>query len=439
MSFFTNDSEGKEKPSPVHIQEIYSNIPSSVIVSGDARTDVETGEALPIQTTAEQPETGSNWRQWRESFRGVLPIFIATRVAFFLLTYVAALFSLKNFSAGSLRLNTLLHAWMRWDSGHFIAIATKGYDLPYRTAFFPLFPLLERGLALLTSDPFVAGLIIANIACLAMFTVLYRLVREDFDDERAYRTVLYFSVFPTAFFFAAAYNESLFLCFSVFSIYHMRKGHWWWAGLSGFLASLTRSAGLFLLLPFLYEYLRQHNFRLRTVRFDIFSSIGMPAGLGIFALYCYYRFHDALAFSHAQSIWHRQLHGPWHGLLDSFLIIVHRSVLSFDSIHNVIDLSAGLLMLMAVVLCFIGPWKFSREHWIYGIYAAGFYLFLLLFPSDGTFPLQSLSRLVLEIFPAFIVLAAIGKYRQFNLYYLTLSGAMLCFMLLQFLTGYWIV
>src|SRR5437660_591845 len=106
---------------------------------------------------------------------------------------------------------------------------------------------------------------------------------------------------------------------------------------------------------------------------------------------------------------------------------------------NVIDLSAGLLMLMAVVLCFIGPWKFSREHWIYGIYAAGFYLFLLLFPSDGTFPLQSLSRLVLEIFPAFIVLAAIGKYRQFNLYYLTLSGAMLCFMLLQFLTGYWIV
>ena len=114
-------------------------------------------------------------------------------------------------------------------------------------------------------------------------------------------------------------------------------------------------------------------------------------------------------------------------------------MLSFDSIHNVIDLSAGLLMLMAVVLCFIGPWKFSREHWIYGIYAAGFYLFLLLFPSDGTFPLQSLSRLVLEIFPAFIVLAAIGKYRQFNLYYLTLSGAMLCFMLLQFLTGYWIV
>jgi hypothetical protein len=37
------------------------------------------------------------------------------------------------------------------------------------------------------------------------------------------------------------------------------------------------------------------------------------------------------------------------------------------------------------------------------------------------------------------VLAAIGKKQQFNLYYLTLSGAILSFMLLQFLTGGWIV
>src|SRR6266567_408880 len=300
MSSLTNDSEGKEKPSPVHMQEIYSNIPSSVIVSGDARTDVETAEAIPIQTTDEQPEAGSNWRQWKESFWGVLPIFIATRVAFFLLTYVATLFSLKNFSAGSLRLNTLLHAWLRWDSGHFIAIATKGYDLPYRTAFFPLFPLLERGLALLTSDPFVAGLIIANIACLAMFTALYRLVREDFDAEWAFRTVLYFSVFPTAFFFAAAYNESLFLVLTLLSFYHMRRGNWWLAGLFGLLASLTRSAGLVLFLPFCYEYLRQHQFSSKNIRFDSLSSLGIPAGLALFALYCYYKFHDLLAFSHAQ-------------------------------------------------------------------------------------------------------------------------------------------
>jgi hypothetical protein len=67
------------------------------------------------------------------------------------------------------------------------------------------------------------------------------------------------------------------------------------------------------------------------------------------------------------------------------------------------------------------------------------YLFFLLFPVAGGFPLAALSRYVLELFPVFIVLATMGKGQQFNLYYLTFSGSILVFMLLQFLTGYWII
>ncbi len=379
------------------------------------------------------------WLKWYNAFKQVLPIYLAIHLAFLILTYLATLFSLPNFSPKALPLSSLWHSWYRWDSGHFTHIATYGYDAAWRTAFFPLFPLLERGLAFLTHDPFVAGLIVANLAGLVMLVVLFRLVQEDFDSEQAYRTVLYLSVFPTAFFFAAAYNESLFLCLALLSFYHMRHGHWWLAGMFGFLASLTRSVGLLLLVPFFYEYLRQHDFKLRTIRFDIISSISIPAGLGIFTLYCYFQFHDLLAFSHSQAVWYRELHGPWHGLIGSFMAIIRHAILSFDSMHNVIDLSAGLLMLILVVLCFVGPWKFSRDRWAYGLYATITYLFSLLFPLAGGFPLASVSRFMLEIFPAFIVLAAIGKKQQFNLYYLTLSGAMLSFMLLQFLTGGWIV
>src|SRR5438105_4502816 len=194
--------------------------------------DISPGEQPPNNFSFTPPPEQSSWLKWYSALKNVLPIYVATHMAFLLLTYFASLFLFtpKNFSTYALPLSRLVQSWDRWDSNHFVEIATRGYDVPYRTAFFPLFPLLERGLALLTHDPFVAGLIIANIAGLGMLTVLYRLVREDFDDERAYRTVLYFSVFPTAFFFAAAYNESLFLCFSVFSIYYMRKGHCWWAG-----------------------------------------------------------------------------------------------------------------------------------------------------------------------------------------------------------------
>jgi Gpi18-like mannosyltransferase len=66
--------------------------------------------------------------------------------------------------------------------------------------------------AYLIGDPFIAGLIISNVAGLIGMTVLYQLVKEDFGEDQAVNAVLYFSIFPSAFFLAAAYTESLFLC-----------------------------------------------------------------------------------------------------------------------------------------------------------------------------------------------------------------------------------
>src|SRR5947209_12832596 len=360
--------------------------PSTAIVSTD--------EAAAAQQ--EKKAARSRWPAWFNAFKQVLPIYISLHLAFLILTYLSALFIIGSFSPRTFRISTLWLAWYRWDSGHFTAIASNGYDAAWRTAFFPLFPLLERGVAFLTHDPFIAGLIISNLAGLGMLVVLYRLVQEDFNPEWAFRTVLYFSVFPTAFFFAAAYNESLFLVLTLLSFYHMRRGNWWLAGLFGLLASLTRSAGLVLFLPFCYEYLRQHHFSSKNIRFTAVSSLAIPAGLAIFALYCYYKFHDPLSFSHALVYWDRHLHGPWHGLIDSFMIILHRGMLSFDSIHNVLDLSVCLFILALLVLCFVGPWKFPRAYRVYGFYAALIYIFFLLFPTDGGAPLASYSRYMLE-------------------------------------------
>ena len=133
------------------------------------------------------------------------------------------------------------------------------------------------------------------------------------------------------------------------------------------------------------------------------------------------------------------MHGPWHGLIDSAVIILHRDVLSFDSMHNVLDLSLCLLVLALVMLAFVGPWKFPRQYLAYGFYAILIYLFSLIFPTNGSVPLGAFSRYMLEVFPAFIVLAAIGKQQQWNLYILMLSVSLLSFMLLQFLTGHWII
>lgn len=387
----------------------------------------------------EQTRRRDDWREWLASFQHIFPIYLATHIAFFILTYLVNLFFLDNFSNKALNVGDTIAYWNHWDTSQFTAIAQRGYDATWSAAFFPLYPLLEASLTPIFHNPYYAGLLISNLATLGLFTVLYHLVHKEFDGEMAGRAVLYLAVFPTAFFLSAAYNESLFLFLAVFSFYHIRRGHWWLAGLCGLLASLTRSAGVCLLIPFCYEYLRQHEFNLRKIRFDVVGGMLIPTGLGLFMLYCYYKFHDLLAFSHAQAFWQRRLTLPWQGFSDAFTVISKHEVLTFDAIHNVIDVSAGLFMLVLLVLCFVGPWHFSRDRVVYGLYGVCFYLFLILFPSASVFPLQSLSRLVIELFPVFILLAVLGKRPTFNLYYLTISTSILTFMLLQFLMGRWIV
>jgi len=384
--------------------------------------------------------------KWFNAFKNVLPIYISIHLAFFVITCLAVLFIIPDFSWKALPIDTLWQSWYRWDSVHFSYLATHGYTDWWRTAFFPLFPLLERYLAVVAGDPFIAGLIISNVAGLGMLVVLYRLVEEDFDSERAYRTALYLSVFPTAFFFAAAYTESLFLLFALLGFYYMRQGNWWLAGACGFFATLTRSTGLLLLVPFCYEYLRQHQFKLRTLRFDVFGGALIVAGLGLFMLYCYHRFHSFFPFSKAEHfMWSRDPQSPWF-LIKNVIAGIAQSngFLSFHALRNIIDASQILLILALIILSVVGPWRFPRNRWVYAIY--GIVLFVVLQinpvkvnPIRGPFPLQSFPRYMLEVFPAFIVLAALGKYRTVHLSYVMVSGVVLFVLLSLFLTGHWVV
>ncbi|MBV9230034.1 MAG: glycosyltransferase family 39 protein, partial [Chloroflexi bacterium] len=226
---------------------------------------VSTTDHDTAQATAEDQATGAKIKsgrlfklsqirgsKWYSALKGILPTYIATHVAFFITSCLSILFLHRDFDWQSDPLHRIWQSWFRWDTGHFSHIANDGYTDAWRTAFFPLHPLLIRALKPLIHNPYIGGIVVSNVALLVLSVVLYQLVREDFDQERADRTVLYLSVFPTAFFLVSGYNESLFLCLVLLSFYQMRHGQWWLAGLFGFFASLTRSAGLLLLLPFCY-------------------------------------------------------------------------------------------------------------------------------------------------------------------------------------------
>ena len=158
---------------------------------------------------------------------------------------------------GDVVLSPLAH----WDAVWFLGIADTGYpsaDSP-RTAFFPLYPLLTRGVAELGGGSrgalLIAAYLVSLAALLGALVLLYRLTALELGRRAAGPAVLLLCVFPASLFLGAPYSESLFLLCSVGAFYAARTGRWAWAGAAAGAASATRSAGLLLLLPLVLIYL----------------------------------------------------------------------------------------------------------------------------------------------------------------------------------------
>lgn len=402
-------------------------------------------EQISLERPREQDNTPGATRtrwlnnKWTYAVKQIFPLYFALHMALLILSFCAVLFTEPDFSALHPHLHDILLYWSRNDVNWYRDIAIKGYTNVKSTAFFPLFPLLIRlGTYVTGLNGFYVGVFISNVAWFVLLIVLFQLVREDFDEKRAQATILYLSLFPTSFFFATSYTEAPFLCLALLSFYHLRRGHWWLAALFAFFAGLTRSAGVFLALPFCYEYMRQRQFRVREIRFNAISVFLIPLGIILFAGYCYMTFGDPLAFSHAQSFWLRQLSTPWYGVVMALVDARRSALLAFGGIRNLLDTGCVLFVFFLLLLGSFGPWRLGKEQASYLILAWTFYVFVLLFPVHGDFPLQSMPRYMLEIFPAFIILAGFDRVPFIRLNYFLVSGVLLFVMMTQFLTGHWI-
>jgi Gpi18-like mannosyltransferase len=391
------------------------------------------------------PSSSTHWssNKWLVALRQVLPLYVAIHVAAFITTCLSVLYLQHDFAAAGHPLSVLWQAWHHWDTGNYISIAMHGYGTINRTVFFPLYPILIHIFAFIYQpDPIIAELLISSVTNLVWMVVLYQLVLEDFGHDCAQRTVLYLSIFPFAFFFLAGYTESLFLCLALLSFYHARHGHWWLSGLSGFFACLTRSTGIILLLPFCYEYLRQHQFQIRKFGFGIVAGGLILVSIGLYAFYCWKTFGDPLSFSHQEISWQRHLMPPWSGIIKAVRIIKNSNgLLSFYALRNLTDLLPDLLILFLLILGCAGPWRFKKEQWSYLLYGIPLYLIIALYPrgGGGEMPLESVGRYMLEIFPAFILLALLGKFRWLHISYISIASSTCYFLLTQFLTGHWVL
>ncbi len=356
-----------------------------------------------------------------------------------------------------------------WDGLWYRLIAVEGYPEQHvwNDAFWPAFPISMRGLARVTGlQPDVAGYLIANLCFFVTMVLLYQLVRVDFDTPIARRTLWALALFPTSLFFTAVYTESTFLMLSVAAILCARIRKWWLAGLLGALAALTRSHGIFLVIPFAVLWVKQNGFYLRAM-IPKGITVAMPLlGPVVFGAYLERTQGNWRNFIEVQGAWNRTFAWPWRTfdcaingcamtvhqygedrtfqasavdwswtrqLLDnpSWSLVTSNAWRTRVANSDVLELIMTVFFIVLIVIGFKVLPLYQSLYLVPGI-------LIPLFQPSSVHPLMSIPRFGLVLFPLFIVMAILFRRRIIYLPLAVISTVLLILLTLQFSSWYWV-
>lgn len=327
----------------------------------------------------------------------------------------------------------LLGPWQRFDTMRYLRIAREGYAHEEDSVFPPLYPLAMRLGASLPGDwlepaekRLLTGIVVSNLAFIGLMFFLQREASQHLSTPDVNRSLVYMAIFPTGFFWLAAYTESLFMLLVVGLFWSGRHGRFWLAGLLGFLAALTRLTGWVLVVPLLYLYAEQRQFQWRRFNGSVLAVL-MPA-LGFLAFLIWRQWAGLPPIDEMYRLYWYQTTGiPGSDLLTA----VQQMISGQASLTLYFDFFCTIFLLVTTVLVFrrFGP--------AYGLYAA-LLLFFMLLPTSEVKPLYSFSRYTLAFFPAFLLLGEAGRNPWINRLILYPSLALLLFFAGQFFMWGWV-
>ncbi len=309
-----------------------------------------------------------------------------------------------------------LQFWTCADSRHYLDIARDWYlsegewDRLVQLVFLPGYPVAVRVMALLVGDYLCAGLLVSALAFAGAGCVLYLLLRLDFDRAGALRGVKYLCLTPGAFFFAAPMSDALFLLLGLACVYFARRRQWLFSCMLGALAAFTRSLGLALFLPVLFELVRDtaRSGALTPGRFCRFGLLLLiPAGFGGYCLINYLVAGDPFKYMEYQSVHWGQRLGFFFNTaayqLDNAVASFHRDIHVFLGLWlpNLLCSFGALGVMLTGV---------KRLRASYTAYFIGYF-----FVAIGATWLLSAPRYLASLFPVTVSLAYLGEDRRADL------------------------
>jgi hypothetical protein len=402
----------------------------------------------------DRPARRDDWlqrlRQWLPALRYCAVVYLAVRIALFLIAATAWGLTKEHQSSmpngQPLPLTNgwqnMFTDWDKLDANWFLYIAKVGYSNHNATAaFYPGYPMLVRLVGYLClGHLLLAAYLVSNVALLGALVLLYRLTEREYDEAAARRAVLYLAIFPTALFLFGLYSESLFLLFAVGAFYLARRGRWWWAGVAGIGATLTRSSGIIVALALAVEAVHQtvedrrdaasapSPGRLTATLAARLAASAVPlAGTLAYLLFWRLRYHDWSRSITLERTWfHRRFTPPWRSLWHGFTLAVQRAPMGNHAVWT-FD-----FVLVAVGLA-LGIWVAARTRPVYAVYMWGSMLLFLSEPERGR-PLASDPRYLVTLFPLVWALARLGRRPGWHEGVVAVSAASLAIVSWLFLT-----
>ena len=211
-------------------------------------------------------------------------------------------------------LPAFISSFANFDGAQYLTLVREGYNT-YTQAYFPLYFLLVRAVALLFPTPnairshndMLSAVLVSNVS-FVLGLILFKKYLKTMIPVETHRnaSLLFLLLFPTSFFFGAVYTEGLFFFLCIGSLYFLKKKNYWLAGLFAALSSATRLMGMFLFIPFLFSFIDRKYFLLKRFALHVtrytFIILSPFVGFGIYCLYLWKTVGDPFFFFHVQPV-----------------------------------------------------------------------------------------------------------------------------------------
>jgi hypothetical protein len=262
--------------------------------------------------------------------------------------------------------------------------------------------MLTRALGrALRIDGFVAGQIV-SLACFFAAGILFAAEgRRRLGEAGGRRALLFLLFYPTAFFFAAMYSESLFLLLALAAFASVRNGRIVAAAVFGFLAGMTRLPALALAVPLAIEVWGSGERPRRSLRLALVVGAAPVAGVFLWIFGAGWLAGEPGLFFRIQEAWQRGA-SPLEGIRRFAEGLPARIARGDAREHPAFLLDYAHLALFIAIGIFQGRRRrFADAAWTAGA--------LALPVASGI--AASLPRYVLVVYPAFFALAEIFENR----------------------------